>query len=406
MSVTLDDIREAAERIRGVASRTPVLRVRSLEQVAGRPLFLKMENMQRTGSFKIRGAYNKISRLSEEERARGVVAASAGNHAQGVALAAAQVGTRAVIVMPQGAALPKVMATRGYGAEVVLHGDTYDAAYQRAREIERERGLVYVHAFNDPAIIAGQGTVALEILEDVPDADAVVVPIGGGGLISGVAVAVKALRPGARVIGVQAEGAAAVYESRRAGRPVELERVRTVADGLAIKRPEELTLKLIERYVDDIVLVSEDSIARAIMLLAERAKAVVEGAGAVALAAVLSGRVPPAERTVLVVSGGNIDLIQLARVIDHGLAQDGRYVRVVTTLVDRPGSLRDFLNVVAEAGANVIEVEHRRLRQGIALGETDIELTLETRNAEHAAETLRRLRAAGYRVTVASGAEG
>lgn len=405
MSVTLNDVREAAERIRGVAVRTPMLHVQSLDQVAGRRLFLKMENMQRTGSFKIRGAFNKISRLSDEERARGVVAASAGNHAQGVALAAARVGARAVIVMPQGAALPKVMATRGYGAEVVLHGDTYDAAYARALEIQRERGLVYVHAFNDPWIVAGQGTVGLEILEDVPDADVVVVPIGGGGLISGIALAVKSLRPETRVIGVQAEGAAAVYRSRREGRPVVLDRVRTVADGLAIKKPEELTLGLIDRYVDDIVLVSEDAIARAIMLLAERAKAVVEGAGAVALAAVLSGQVPAAERTVLVVSGGNIDLIQLARVIDHGLAQDGRYLRVVTTLVDRPGALRDFLNVVAEAGANVIEVEHCRLRQGIALGETDIEITLETRNAEHAAETLRQLRAAGYAVSVTPGSE-
>lgn len=398
MDVTLADVRDAAERVAGVAIRTPLREVHSLDAVSGRHLLLKMENIQRTGSFKIRGAYNKISRLDREELARGVVAASAGNHAQGVALAASVVGARATIVMPQAAALPKVMATRGYGADVVLHGDTYDASYAHAREIERDRGLVYVHAFNDRHIVAGQGTVGLEILEDAPEVDLIAVPIGGGGLISGIALAIKEQRPDVRVVGVQAEGAAAIYESNRQGRPVQLDRVRTIADGLAIKKPEELTLALIARYVDDIVLVSEDEIAHAIMLMAERAKAITEGAGAVTLAAVLAGRLPQARTTALVVSGGNIDMIQLARVIDHGLVEAGRYIRLTTTLIDRPGALRDFLAIVAEAGANVIAAEHQRLRRGVGVGETDIDLTIETRDPDHARHVLARLRGQGYHV--------
>ncbi|MBX6722349.1 MAG: threonine ammonia-lyase [Dactylosporangium sp.] len=401
MEVTLQDVRDAAERIARVARRTPMRQIHSLDTVAGRRLRFKMENVQRTGSFKIRGAYNKISQLSPEERRRGVVAASAGNHAQGVALAAREVGCRATIVMPQAAALPKVVATRDYGADVVLHGDTYDGAYAKAREIERERGLVYVHAFDDPHIVAGQGTVGLEILEDVPEAGLVAVPIGGGGLISGVALAIKEQRPDVRVIGVQAEGAAAVYRSRQEGKPVELASVKTIADGLAIKKPEGLTLSLIERYVDDIVLVSEDEIAHAILLYAERAKAITEGAGAVTFAAVLAGRLPKADTTVLVVSGGNIDMIQLARVLDHGLVEAGRYVRIATTLQDRPGALRDFLGVVAAGGANVVAVEHQRLRRGVAVDETVVDLTLETRNADHAARVLADLREAGYVVELA-----
>ncbi|MBX6350219.1 MAG: threonine ammonia-lyase [Clostridia bacterium] len=398
MDVTIRDVEEAAERVARVAQRTPTRRVPSLDRVAGRRLALKMENMQRTGSFKIRGAYNKISRLSRDELARGVVAASAGNHAQGVALAATTCGSRATIVMPRAATLPKVVATRDYGAEVVLFGDDYDAAYEKAREIEREGRLVFVHAFDDPLIVAGQGTVGLEIAADAPEAELVAVPVGGGGLISGVALALKERNPRVRVVGVQAEGAAAVYESRRAGRPVALERVKTIADGLAIKRPEGLTLDLIARYVDDIVLVREDEIAHAILLLAERAKAVAEGAGAVTLAAALAGRLPEAKETVLVVSGGNIDMLQLTRVLDHGLVEAGRYVRLATTLADRPGALRDFLTIVADVGGNVVTVEHERLRPGVAVDETDVALTIETRDPGHAEELLARLRAAGYEV--------
>ena len=391
-------VRAAAELLRGAVIRTPLL---PLQKPGERPgILLKAENLQRTGSFKVRGAVNCLRRLPPELRRNGVVAASAGNHAQGVALAAAEAGVPALIVMPTGAPMIKVEATRAYGAEVVLAGDSFDQAYEEARRLQAERGAYFVHAFDDPQVIAGQGTVALEILEDLDDVDLIVVPVGGGGLISGIAAYVKEVRPKVRVVGVQAEGAPSLYRSLQAGRLVEVERVRTIADGLAIKEPRERTFELIRRYVDDMVLVSEDEIAAAILLLLERSKLVVEGAGAVAVAALQAGRVPVSPgRTVAVLSGGNIDVNFISRIIERGLVSDGRYVRLVAQVTDRPGSLHRLLGVVAREGANVITVNHERLDPSVPLGETEIGLVLETRDRRHAERLIQAIRAEGIDCT-------
>ncbi|HEY8449378.1 MAG TPA: threonine ammonia-lyase, partial [Bacillota bacterium] len=394
---TLADVRAAAAALRRVVYRTPLVRAGQL--LGGeRELYLKAENLQRTGSFKVRGAYNRIRQLSPRQKRRGVVTASAGNHAQGVALSAAAAGVTATIVMPRHAPLIKVTATRALGAEVELVGDTFEEALAHAWDLCRQRGAAFVHAFDDPAVIAGQGTIGLEILADLPRTATVVVPIGGGGLIGGIGLAVKALRPDVRVIGVEPEGAAAAFAARRAGRLVPLERVATIADGLAVKEPSPLTFSLIERYVDDIVLVSEDEIVRAIVTMLERAKLLAEGAGAVGVAAVLAGKVPPAGdgETVVVVSGGNIDINVMARMIERGLVQDGRYLRLRTLLADRPGSLHRLLGVVAAEGANIITVAHDRLNPGVALGETEVQLVVETRDRSHATDVVQALQRAGY----------
>lgn len=399
--ITADDVEEAALHVQGRVHRTPLLKFEAFQGLAGAQVYVKAENLQKTGSFKIRGAYNKLCQLAAGQKERGVVTASAGNHAQGVAVAARWLGIPCVVVMPEGAPITKVVATRSYGAEVVLYGDSYDQAYDRARDIERERGLAFIHAFDDPQVIAGQGTVGLEILEQLPDVDVLIVPVGGGGLICGVALAVKAHRPGVRVIGVQPEGAAAVYRSRQAGQVVEIAMAKTIADGLAVKRPRERTLDLMERLVDDMVLVNEDEIARAVLLFMERGKLVIEGAGAVGLAALLSGRLElPGLKTVLIASGGNIDVNLLARIIDHALVQEGRYVRVLTTVPDRPGGLHRLLGAVVAAQGNVISVGHDRLQPGVPLGETEVMLTLEARDRTHVEEILDRIRSAGYSVRV------
>lgn len=402
--IGLEDVRAAAERLRGVIVRTPLLPAEHLSSLAGGNVYLKAENLQRMGSFKLRGAYNRLVALNPAERARGVVAASAGNHAQGVALAARLLGIAATIVMPEGAALPKVTATRALGATVVLHGPTFDAAMDHARELGRERELVFIHAFDDPRIIAGQGTVGLEVVEDLPDVDLVVVPVGGGGLISGTAIAVRALRPAARVVGVQAAGAAALSTSLAAGRLVGLSSVRTIADGLAIKHPEESTYDLIRRHVDDMVTVDEDEIAWAMLMLLEQAHLVAEGAGAVGLAALLAGKLgADPGRVALVVSGGNVDVTLLDDVVERGLGREGRYVHLTTRVNDQPGALAGLLQLVGEAQGNVRTVEHDRLMAGVPLGETGVELRLETRDHEHIAALLARLEKAGYPVRIVPG---
>ncbi len=399
--VTPADIREAAAALRERVHVTPVLKFEAFQGLSGAQVLVKAENLQKTGSFKIRGAYNKLRQLDEPQKAHGVVAASAGNHAQGVALAARWLGLRCVVVMPEAAPLTKIVAARGFGAEVVLHGDGFDQAYDKARELEESQGLTFIPAFDDPAVVAGQGTVGLEIMEQAPEADVLLVPVGGGGLISGVAVAAKAVHPGIRVIGVQPEGAAAAYRSWQTGSPVHLTTVRTIADGLAVKRPREGTLALMRRWVDDMVLVSEDEIARAILLFLETGKLVVEGGGAAGLAALLSGRLDLAGRTVVVLaSGGNIDVNFLARIIDHALVEEGRYVRVVTMVPDRPGGLHRLLGVIQAAQANVISVGHERLQPGVPLGDTEVMLTLEARDRQHVEEVLQRLRDEGYPIRV------
>ncbi|MDR7408934.1 MAG: threonine ammonia-lyase, partial [Armatimonadota bacterium] len=376
--IRLEDIRDAAAALGAYVQRTPLLRAGALGQMAGVELWLKAENLQRTGSFKVRGAFNRIRLLGPEERRRGVVAASAGNHAQGVTLAARELGVRATVVMPEAAPLVKVESTRGYGAEVVLHGRDFDEAFAYAEALHRDSGAVLVHAFDDPAVIAGQGTVGLEIVEQLPDVQLVVVPVGGGGLISGVAVAVKSLVPTARVVGVQAAAAPAVYQSWRQARGVEIPARRTLADGLAVSAARGRVLELLRRWVDDLVTVEEDELAGAMVLLLmvlllERAKLVAEGAGAAAVAALVYGKVRmPGARTVALVSGGNVDLNTLVRVVDRGLMKTGRLLRLHTRLLDRPGSLRQLLEVVAREGANVVTVEHDRLAPDVPVGEADV----------------------------------
>ena len=393
--VTLDDIREARRRVAGVIRATPLDRSATLTRLVGRPVALKPEHLQRTGSFKIRGATNFVSRLPQGTE---VVAASAGNHAQGVALAATEAGLASTIFMPRTAALPKIQATEGYGATVHLVGDTVDDAIAAGRSYASERHAVFVPPFDDPLVIAGQGTIGLELADDAPDAEAVVVPVGGGGLISGIATALASARPRPRVVGVQAAGAACMRASLATGRCVPLATVSTMADGIAIRSPSPLTLAHVEAYVDDIVTVDEDDISRAVVLLLERAKAVVEPAGAVSLAALLAGRVGGSGLAVAVLSGGNVDPLLLLKLIDHGLSAAGRYLVLRIVLADRPGALAALAAVVAEIGLNVLSVEHHRAGLALPLEQVEVVMTLETRDPEHRDEVVDALRARGYRV--------
>ena len=390
------DFRAAREALRDIAVLTPVTESRLLSEAAGAPAWLKAENLQRTGSFKIRGAYLRISRLSAEERARGVVAASAGNHAQGVALAAQLLGIRATVFMPEGAPLPKERATRGYGAEVVFAGTYLEHALAAAREHAERTGAVLIHPFDHLDVIAGQGTVGLEILEQVPDAATVVVPTGGGGLLAGIALAVKQERPDVTVLGVQAKDAAAYPGSLEQGRPTPLQQMKTMADGIAVGLPGDLTFPAVRDHVDDVLTVTEDSLARAVLALAEREKLVAEPAGAAAVAAVLDR--PGAFRgpVVAVVSGGNIDPLLLGKVIRHGMAAAGRYLSLGVTVPDVPGGLVGLLAEISASGANVMEVVHERVSPRLGVDEVEVALQLETRGAEHSEQVLARLRGAGY----------
>ena len=395
LPVTLDDVRAARELLRGVLRDTPVQGSRPLSERVGGPVRLKCENLQRAGSFKIRGAYTRISRLSDEERARGVVAASAGNHAQGVALAASLLGTRSTVFMPDGAPIPKVEATRAYGAEIRFHGTTIDQGLVAAKAFSEETGAVLIHPFDHPDIVAGQGTMGLEILEQCPDVRTLLVCTGGGGLLAGTAVAVKALRPDVRIVGVQAEGAAAYPGSLAAGAPVALDVMQTMADGIAVGCPGQVPFEIIQRLVDDIVTVSEVSLSRALLLCLERGKLVVEPAGAAAMAAIMDAPDAYEPPVVGVLSGGNIDPLLLMRVLRHGLAVAGRFLSFRARIVDRPGGLAQLLAEVAAADASVVEVEHVRTDPRLSVDEVEIRLELETRGAAHCEDVLARLRAAG-----------
>jgi threonine dehydratase len=398
VQVSLADIRRAAETVRPLALRTPMEESRWLSALTGSSVLLKCENLQRTGSFKVRGAYTRMSRLSDEEKARGVVAASAGNHAQGVALAAQALGIKATVFMPEGAPIPKEHATRGYGADVVFHGRYLEDALAAAREFEARTGAVLIHPFDNADVVAGQGTVGLEILEQAPDMETVVVPCGGGGLLSGVAVAVKATHPDVRVIGVQAEGAAAFPGSLEAGHPVPLESMSTMADGIAVGLPGEVTFRAVRDLVDEIVTVSEASLSRAVLATLERAKMVVEPAGAAAVAAILDDPARFGTPTVGVLSGGNIDPLLLGKVIQHGMAAAGRYLNLRLRIPDRPGGLARLLTDISQAGANVVEVSHARIDPDLSLDEVEVHLQLETRGESHAEALRTRLREHGYRV--------
>ncbi|MFC7187546.1 threonine ammonia-lyase [Halorubrum yunnanense] len=402
--LSLSDVREARERVDGAARHTPLERSRTFSEMSGADVHLKLENLQRTGAFKIRGAMNRIATLSEAEREAGVVTASAGNHAQGVALAAQRAGVDATVVMPKFAPVSKVKATRGYGASVRLEGVDYDEAQAYAHELEREEDRTYVHAFNDSVVMAGQGTLGLEIVDDCSELDTVVVPIGGGGLISGVAVAVKEQLPDVRVVGVQAEGAASAAKSLAAGEVREIDRVDTIADGIATRAVGEETLEVMAAYVDEVVTVDDREIALALTLLLERSKTLVEGAGAVSLAAVLSEafEYDDGETVVAALCGGNIDLNRLGTVIRRGLVQMGRYLKITIDLKDRPGELERVSSIVARTGANVYAVHHDRTSRDVAVNAAELELELETDDAEHAADIVDALEADGYVVEIES----
>jgi threonine dehydratase len=394
-------VRAARDRISDVVRRTPLDRSHTFSERTGADVHLKLENFQRTGAFKIRGALNRIRQLPPADREAGVVTASAGNHAQGVALAATTEGVDAKVVMPEDAPISKLRATRGYGAEVVLAGADYDEAAERAHEIEREEGRTYIHAFDDYEVMAGQGTIGLEIVEDLPDVDTVVVPVGGGGLISGIATAVTA-ETDARVVGVQAEGASAVADSLRKGRRVERDRVDTIADGIAVRTTGERTLPIILERVDEVVTVADAETASALVALLERSKTLVEGAGAVPLAALLSGAIDyEADETIVAaLCGGNIDLNVLTTVIMRGLVESGRYLRIRTVLKDRPGALERLIEVIADARANIYAIQHDRTSRDIEMNAADVKLDLETRGHEHVVELVDALEAHGYEVEI------
>ncbi|MFJ4963460.1 threonine ammonia-lyase [Streptomyces sp. NPDC088729] len=397
-ALILDDIRGAQKMLSGVARMTAMEGSRHLTELVGAPVHLKCENLQRTGSFKLRGAYVRISGLSPVERAAGVVAASAGNHAQGVALASSLLGVRSTVFMPVGAPLPKVAATREYGAEVRLHGQVVDETLAAAQEYAEETGAVFIHPFDHPDIIAGQGTVGLEILEQCPEVRTVVVGLGGGGLAAGVAVAVKAIRPDVRVVGVQAEGAASYPPSLSAGHPVPLDAPVTMADGIKVGRPGDVPFALVEDLVDEVRTVTEDELAAALLLCLERAKLVVEPAGASPVAALLSD--PGAFRgpVVAVLSGGNVDPLLMQRILQHGMSAAGRYLNLRLRLTDRPGALAALLAALSAADANVLDIAHVRTDPRLGLTEAEVDLHLETKGPQHRAEVEAALRAAGYRV--------
>jgi threonine dehydratase len=396
--VSLKDIEEARELIRGVAIETPIETSRWLSALVGGPVLLKCENLQRTGSFKTRGAYLRLSRLSPEERAHGVVAASAGNHAQGVALAASLLGIRSTVFMPEGAPIPKERATRGYGADVVFHGAVLEEALAAARQFADETGAILIHPFDHADIVAGQGTLGLELVEQAPEMSTVLVPTGGGGLLAGVSIAVKALRPDVRVVGVQAAGAAAYPDSLAQGHPVQLPSMKTIADGIAVGLPGNITFAEVAEHVDEIRTVSEQSLSRALLALVERAKLVVEPAGAAAVAALLDAPHDFTAPVVAVLSGGNIDPLLLGKVIRYGLAADGRYLNLHVTIPDVPGGLAQLLTEIGAAGANVLEVAHERISPDLNLDEVEVQVQLETRGQKHAEQLLTRLRDRGYRV--------
>ncbi|MFE2731876.1 threonine ammonia-lyase [Streptomyces sp. NPDC059349] len=397
-TVTLDDVRGAQKMLSGVARMTAMEGSRHLSRLVGAPVHLKCENLQRTGSFKLRGAYVRIAGLLPEERAAGVVAASAGNHAQGVAHASSLLGVRSTVFMPVGAPLPKVAATRDYGAEVRLHGQVVDETLAAAQEYAHATGAVFIHPFDHPDIIAGQGTVGLEILEQCPEVRTIVVGIGGGGLAAGIAVAVKALRPDVKVIGVQAAGAAAYPPSLAAGRPVSIPHPATMADGIKVGRPGDVPFQLVEELVDEVRTVSEDELSSALLLCLERAKLVVEPAGASPVAALLSDPHSFEGPVVALLSGGNVDPLLMQRILRHGMAAAGRYLSLRLRLTDRPGALATLLGVLSVVDANVLDVSHVRTDPRLGLTEAEVELHLETKGPVHCAEVGAALRDAGYLV--------
>ena len=395
--LTLDRVYKAKRVLSEVVRQTDMIRAKNINSQCD--VYLKTENLQVTGSFKVRGSYFKISQLSDEEKKKGVIACSAGNHAQGVALAATKNGIKSLICLPDGAPISKVEATKRYGADVCLVKGVYDDAYNKAIELQKEKGYTFIHPFNDPDVIAGQGTIGIEILEELPDADAVVCAIGGGGLISGVACAIKSLNPNIKVYGVQAEGAPSMYESIKQGKPVHLDKVSTVADGIQVKEPGEHTFKYVQKYVDDIVTVTDDEISSAILKLIESQKMIAEGAGAAPLAAVMFNKLPvKGKKVVCVISGGNIDVTILSRVIKRGLLRSGRSQTLCIELQDKPGQLKQVADIIADKGGNVISIHHERASEGTDINGCYLRIVLETRNFDHVKEITDALINAGFKL--------
>ena len=395
--IALSDVKQALARIRDSIYLSPCALSAAFSSLTSNSIYLKLDNLQRTGAFKERGALNKLLSLTDDERSKGVIAASAGNHAQGVSYHAGRHGIRAVIVMPLPTPLIKVSATRGYGADVILHGANYDEAYEEALRRSREDGLTLVHAFDDDAVIAGQGSLGLEILQQVADVEAVVVPIGGGGLIGGIACAIKESNPKVKIFGVQPSRLPSMKVAVAEGKPVTISPAATVADGIAVRRAGDRTLPLVQKYVDDIVTVDEEEIANAILLLLEREKTLAEGAGAAAIASLLNHKLPlVGKKVVVLVCGGNIDVTLLSRIIERGLVKDGRLVRLRVHLPDYPGALNRLTGILAQHRANIVETAYDRAYYGVNLGETAIDITMETRGPDHIAELLSALGAGGY----------
>jgi threonine dehydratase len=400
LTISLADVQAARERLRGAIYYSPCPHSQMLSALTGQQVYLKLENLQMTGSFKERGALNRIAMLTPDQAARGVVAASAGNHAQGVAYHATARGIRALIVMPLATPLVKVTATRGFGAEVVLHGANYDEACEEATRLCTAQGMTFIHPFDDASVMAGQGTIGLELLEQVPQLEAVVVPIGGGGLIGGIACAIKESRPDIRIVGVQTSRLPSMVAARAEGRPVTVEPSTTIADGIAVRRAGDVTFPVVQKYVDEIVTVDEDEIASAILVLLEREKTLAEGAGAAALAALLQKKttlIPAGAKTAVLVCGGNIDVTLLSRIIERGLVQDGRMIRLRIHLLDKPGALADLTRLIASYRANIVDTLHNRAYYGVNLGDTVIDITMETRGREQVMELLAALTAEGYK---------
>ena len=396
-SFSLGMILEARERLKGVIQRTNLVEFKALSDERSK-VYLKTEDLQNTGSFKVRGAYIKIASLSDDEKKAGVIASSAGNHAQGVALAARNFGVPATIVMPEGAPLSKVKATRELGAHVVLHGAVYDDAYQEAVRLQKENGMTFIHPFDDPLVIAGQGTIGLEIMDDLPDVNTIVVPVGGGGLASGVAAAVKMLHPEKKVIGVQAAGAAGMKASFEAGHVVALKSAKTIADGIAVKQPGEMTFALCREYLDEIVTVDDDEIAATILFLMEKGKMVAEGAGAASVAAIMNHKFDTDGKVAAVVSGGNIDVTMISRIIEKGMLRAGRMTKMRILMKDQPGQLEVVSRIISHEGANVMAVHHDRTDVDLDIRDAILEITMETQDREHAMRVIEALRREGFEV--------
>lgn len=395
--VQLADIRQARDTVKKIVHDTPLDYSETFSRLADNSVYLKLENLQKTGSFKVRGAYNKIVSLSPEERERGVIAASAGNHAQGVAFASMQANIASTIVVPEGASLAKLQATRQYGANVIVHGDTFDEAVEHAFRIQKETGATMVHAFEDEKVVAGQGTIGLEMMEQCPDIEAIVCPIGGGGLISGIAKAVKEINPAVKVYGVEAEACPSMVTSLKEARPLQVPSSSTIADGIAVKQPGNLTLGIVQEYVDDIFVVDDLEITRAMLYLLERGKLLAEGSGAASLAALLYHKLPvEGKKVAAIISGGNVDIHLVSRIIERGLVESGRFVTISTLVPDKPGHLNRMLSIVAKQRANIISVQHNRMSSKVIPGQTEIELSLETNDVSHIEEIERELKKLGY----------